>query len=82
MIEHQSRQDWRDIDVTVKEDIAELSSICTLQIKISGLASYQTIPEPKPLGKQLLKKSNIKLSPAIQSLGAIVHTRKTLVSEL
>lgn len=81
MIEHQLRQDWRDIDVTVEEGIAELSSICALQIKISGQASYQTIPEPRPLGKQLLKKSNIKLPPAIPSLGAIVHTRKTLVSE-
>lgn len=81
MIEHQLRQRWRDLDVTVEEGVAELSSICALKIKISNQAAYQTIPEPRPLGKQLLKKLDIKLPPAFPSLGAIVHTRKILTSE-
>lgn len=81
MIEHQLRKDWRNIDVTVAEGIAELSSICSLKIQVSKKTSYQTIPAPRELGKQLLKKSGVSLPSAIPSLGAIVHTRKTLVSE-
>ncbi len=81
MIEHQLRQDWRSIDVTVEEGIAELSSICSLKIKVSSKTSYQTIPEPRLLGKQLLNKAGITLPKAIPMMNAIVHIRKTLVSE-
>lgn len=81
MIEHQLRQDWREVDVTVEEGIAELSSIGALQIKISNQVSYQTIPKPRELGKILLKKAKVSLPTVIPALNAIVHTRKTLVFE-
>lgn len=80
MIEHQLRKDWRDVDVTVEEGIAELSSICSLKIQLKK-TTYQTIPAPRDLGKRLFKKASVSLPPAIPSLGAIVHTRKTLLSD-
>ena len=81
MIEHQLRKDWKDIDVTVEEGVRELSSICSIKINTSNNVSYQTIPEPRNLGKMLLKKSGIKLPSAIPITNAVVHTRKSLVSE-
>ena len=81
MIEHQLRKDWRKVDVTVQEGIAELASICSIKIKIAGKMSYQTIPTPGQLGKTLLKKIGVGLPSTIPNINAIVHTRKTLVSE-
>lgn len=81
MIEHQLRKDWREVDVTVQEGIAELSSICSIKIKVADQVSYQTIPVPRKLGKILLKKSGISLPSVIPATNAVVYTRKTLVSE-
>ena len=80
MIEHQLRKDWRDIDITVQEGIAELSSISSIKINTNNI-SYQTIPKPRNIGKTLLEKSGISLPTAIPITKAFVYTRKSLVSE-
>jgi transposase len=72
---------WRDVELTVEEGIAELASICSLEIHMRDHAVCQTIPEPRPMGKTLLEKLNITLPKAIPSRKAIVATTKKLVSE-
>ncbi len=81
MIEHQLRKDWRGIDVTVEEGIIELASVCSIKIKTKDGVEYQTIPEPRELGKTLLQAAKITLPTALPSGGAIVDTRKKLTSE-
>lgn len=81
MIEHQLRNYWRDIDITVGEGISELASICSIKIKTKNGISYQTIPKPRELGNILLKAARIGLPTAIPTIDAIVDTRKKLVSE-
>ena len=81
MIEHQLRKDWQSLDVTVAEGISELSSLCSMKVKISTKVSYQTIPKPRLLGEKLLQKANVSLPKEIPIMNATVHTRKTLVSE-
>ena len=81
MLEHQLRKDWSDIDITVQEGVAELSSICSVKISASNNVSYQTIPKPRSIGEMLLKKSGISLPAVIPATHAIVYTRKSLVSE-
>jgi len=49
----QLRRLWYDV-VTVEEGIAELASICSIEVITDGQVSYQTIPEPRQLGKTLL----------------------------
>lgn len=81
MIEHQLRKDWCDIDITVREGINELSSISTVKVMLPDGATYQTIPSPKVIGKELLKAAGVSLPTAITATNAVVYTKKSLVSE-
>jgi transposase len=75
------QEKWKDLEITVEEGIAELASICSLEVEISGQQSYQTIPEPRELGKKLLEKLGITLPDAIPNRHANVVTKKKLVSK-
>lgn len=78
---YQLQKAWQDVELTVEEGIAELASICSLEIHIPGHAICQTIPEPRPMGKILLEKLGITLPQAIPHRNAIVATTKKLRSE-
>lgn len=68
------------VELTVEEGIAELASICSMEVCISGHATYQTIPQPRPMGKILLEKMGVLLPKAIPLRNAIVATKKKLVT--
>ena len=80
MITYELRRLWRDIEVTIEEGIAELSSLCTTEVVIGNL-SIQTIPIPRENVKMLLEKANITLPDAIPCSNETVLTRKKLVDE-
>jgi len=68
--------------VTVEEGIKELASICSVEVvSTDGQLSYQTIPEPRELGKTILAKTGISLPDAIPCRKVNVDTRKKLISE-
>jgi Transposase len=77
----QLRRLWHDIELTVEEGIAELSSICSLQLTLANQTTCQMIPEPRPLGKLLLEKASITLPEAISHKEITVVTRKKLVPQ-
>lgn len=81
MLAHNLRKLWREIELTTEEGIAELASICSIEVNIPGSAAYQTIPEPRPFGKLLLQKAGVTLPHAIPCHNVVVDTRKKLVSE-
>ncbi|MBN2372511.1 hypothetical protein JXL19_01815 [bacterium] len=65
MLAYQLRRLWYDVELTVEEGIAELASICSIEVVSAGQVSYQTIPEPRQLGKILLSKTGVTLPDAI-----------------
>ena len=71
------REKWIDINITVEEDIHELSSINCITIN-TGAVKYNQIPEARELGSILLKALSITLQKAIPSSGISVSTRKKL----
>lgn len=71
---------WHDVELTVEEGIKELVSICSMQMNISNHIC-QIIPEPRDMGKLLLKKLNITLPEVIPCKNVKVVTTKKLVSE-
>ncbi|MGR9106960.1 MAG: hypothetical protein ACU843_08530 [Gammaproteobacteria bacterium] len=75
------RRQWKDLNVTIEEGPAELSSICAVQVKVADQARCQMIPTPRPFGQQLLERLNISLRDAILGRGPVVATSKSLVSE-
>jgi hypothetical protein len=81
LLVHKLQRLWRDVELTVEEGIAELVSICSLEIHVPGHVVCQTIPEPRPMAKLLLDKLGITLPDAIPRQNAIIVTKKKLVSE-
>jgi transposase len=82
LLAYQLRRLWYDVEVTVEEGVRELASICSVEVvSPDGRLSYQTIPEPRDMGKTLLEKTGISLPDAIPCRNANVDTRKKLTSE-
>lgn len=80
IIAYELRRLWRDIDTTIEEGVAELSSLCATEVVIGSL-SIQTVPIPRESVKMLLEKADITLPDAIPCSKESVFTRKRLVEE-
>lgn len=72
------QQLWADLDITVEESLAELSTITTMEIHI-GQTSYQQIPKPREMGSKLLQLAQVRLPHALPSRNIKVATRKKLI---
>jgi len=68
---------WKGLDITVEEGIDEIAAIHMEEINI-GNASFQNIPKPNKIGKQLLDTAQIQLPAMLPSKRAYVHTKKKL----
>ncbi len=71
------KEAWKAFDLTVEEGIKELSSIDATEV-IMGSTRFQTVPQPRPTGQQLLQAIEVVLPEALPSRGITVATRKTL----
>ena len=71
---------WRPLDITVAEGLNELNTLCVTDIAIGGGAGCHRIPEPRPLGQQLLEAAAVKLPAVLPSKGVNVATKKKLTS--
>ncbi len=81
LLAYHLRRCWSDIELTVEEAIAELASICAMDLIMPNGVTCQIIPNPRPLGQRLLERVNITLPDAIPHRNVSVVTRKKLVSE-
>jgi transposase len=81
LLAYQLRRLWHEVELTVEEGIAELASICAIELTLPNPITCQVIPEPRPLGKRLLEKAGIPLPEAIPHTGITVVTRKKLVPQ-
>jgi transposase len=81
LLAYQLRRLWHEVELTVEEGIAELASICAIELTLPNQITCQVIPEPRPLGKRLLEKAGITLPEAIPHTGITVATRKKLVPQ-
>ena len=77
MIEKHLREKWKDINVTVKEGIHELSSINNIITKVDRV-KYNQIPKPREMGSKLLNALSVTLPEAIPCSDVSVSTRKKL----
>ena len=71
---------WRHLEVTVAGGIDKMDSLRGIEITM-GQVSYQKVPEPTGLNKQLLDAATIKLLDILPLREVHVATRKKLVSE-
>ena len=69
---------WQDLDITIAEGLAVLSDINTIELVFPNDLRCQTIPTPRALGQQLLKRLHLTLPDAIPHRGIVIETRKKL----
>lgn len=81
LVVYHLRRCWADVELTVEEGIAELASICAMNLIMPNGVACQIIPEPRPLGQHLLARLKITLPDAIPQRNIPVVTRKKLVPE-
>jgi transposase len=69
---------WHDLDLTVAEGVAELASLCTVQVSVQGHSTVHRIPEPRESVQKLLAAAGVTLPAAIVSKREKVTTNRKL----
>jgi len=78
---HHLSQLWHSIELTVEEAIAELASICVIDLIVDGKVMLGQVPEPREMCKKLLDLAEVTLPGVVMARRVPVATRKKLVSE-
>ena len=79
MIIRRLRKAWESFDLTVKDGIGQLATVCSMEVKIEGQGTRcLKIPQPREQSRQLLEALKIKLPEALPKRGIRVVTRKKL----
>lgn len=69
---------WQSLNLTVEEGIKALTTLCAIEVKVTGMARCHQIPDPRELIQKLLEAANVRLPKALPSRGIIVTTKKKL----
>jgi len=73
------RRNWQNFDLTVEEGLQQLSTLCSMEMKVKNHAPVLKIPRPRETSKQLLRALDIKLPTVLPHREVRVVTRKKLV---
>ncbi len=74
-------QRWHNIELTVKEGLKELTTLCATEMVVNGRPCCNKIPEPRPMVRKLLEAAKVKLPDALPCSGIRVATRKRLTDQ-
>lgn len=69
---------WIDQDLTVREGLGQLATLCATEVLVQGKPLYLAIPEPNERVAALLKAAEVVLPRSIRASGGKVATRKKL----
>ncbi len=72
------RQVWSSFDLTVEEGLKQLTTLCSIEVRIQGQATCQKIPVPRETSQQHLQALQIKLPEVLPCRNVRVVTRKKL----
>ena len=73
------RRGWQMFDLTVEEGLKQLSTLCSMEMKVKDQVSCLKIPRPREKSRQLLKALGIKMPVALPHRNVRVVTRKKLM---
>jgi len=80
LIRRELSRAWAGLNVTVEEGLAQLATLCSMEVKVEGGASCLRIPAPRDGSRALLKPLSVRLPETLPHLGTRVVTRKSLPS--
>jgi hypothetical protein len=69
---------WRSLDVTVLEGLAQLSTLCSMEMKVNGQGTCLRIPTPRQLSQELLDILEVQLPEVLPHKAIPIVTRKRL----
>ncbi len=70
---------WEKLEMTIEEGIAELSSLCVMDIRLDETSTMGLVPEPRRSIKNLLDCAKVVLPEVLPAVTFSVSTRKKLV---
>jgi transposase len=71
---------WRNMELTVKEGVDELSQLCAIEMLVNRKPCCNQIPEPRESAKNLLELARVRLPEILPCKGIRVATRKKLTA--
>jgi hypothetical protein len=69
---------WQHLDLTVAEGIAELASLCAIEVCVQGHPQVNRIPQPRESVRQLLDAASVQLPSGVISRRVKVTTKRKL----
>jgi transposase len=78
MIIRKLREAWASLDMTVEEGLKQLSTLCSIEIKVKDHGSCLKVPKPREKSRDLLKALDIRIPTALPHREVRVVTRKKL----
>lgn len=78
MIVRRLRVGWQQFDLTVEEGLKQLSTLCSMEIKVKDQCSCLKIPRPRERSRQLLEALDIRMPIVLPHRNVRVVTRKKL----
>jgi transposase len=78
MIIRKLRKAWAPFDMTVEDGLKQLSTLCSMEIKVKDHGSCLKIPRPREKSRELLKALDVRMPTVLPHREVRVVTRKKL----
>jgi hypothetical protein len=78
MIIRKLREAWAAFDMTVEEGLKQLSTLCSMEVKVKDHGSCLKIPKPRKKSLELLKALDVRMPTVLPHREVRVVTRKKL----
>jgi len=72
---------WVEFDLTIEEGLKQLSTLCSMEMKVTNQGSCLKIPRPRKKSQHLLKALNVRLPSVLPHREVRVVTRKKLTKQ-
>jgi uncharacterized membrane protein len=79
LVVRELQRGWRTFDMTIPEGLAQLSTLCAMEMKVKGQETCLRIPTPRQLSQKLLNSLDIQLPSVLPHKEIPVVTRKKLI---
>jgi hypothetical protein len=75
------RRRWRDSDMTVREGLHRLASLCVTEVRVGGRPSHHQVPTPRDTSGELFEAAGIAIPSALPPAPTrAAAKKKTLVT--
>lgn len=81
MIIRRLQQAWQEFDLTAEEGLKQLSTLCSMEMKIKGQGSCLKIPRPREQSRKLLQALDVRMPTVLPHQKVRVVTRKKLTEQ-